>query len=78
MCIATARNMTMAMKIRDTLARSSVKAEIVSVDVSITRHGCAYGVSFDCAEEAQVKRVLRLRRVDYGEIIGGNSNRYER
>ena len=76
MCIATARNMTMAIKIRDALVRSSVSAEIVSVDSSITRHGCAYGVSFDCSAEAQVKRVLRLRRVEYGEIIGGNGQRY--
>ena len=71
MCIATARNITGAIKIRDALMRSGIRAEIVSVDATLTRHGCAYGVSFDCENEAQIKRILKTRNVYYGEIIGG-------
>lgn len=73
MCIATVRNMTGAMKIRDALVRSGIKAEIVSVDVSLTRRGCAYGVSFPCEKEAQVKRILASKRMEYGVLIGGRN-----
>jgi len=70
MCIATVRNMTGAMKIRDALVRGGISAEIVSVDASLTRRGCAYGVSFPCEKEAQVKRILNSKRAEYGEILG--------
>ena len=73
MCIATVRNMTGAMKIRDAHVRSGIKAEIVSVDASLTRRGCAYGVSFPCEKEAQVKRILASKRMEYGVLIGGRN-----
>ena len=73
MCIATVRNMTGAMKIRDALVRSGIKAEIVSGDASLTRRGCAYGVSFPCEKEAQVKRILASKRMEYGVLIGGRN-----
>ncbi|MBR4072062.1 MAG: DUF3343 domain-containing protein [Clostridia bacterium] len=70
MCIATVRNMTGAIKIRDALIRGGIYAEIVSVDASITRRGCAYGVSFQCSKVPQVKRILNVKRIEYGEIMG--------
>ncbi len=71
MCIASAKNITMAMRIRDALVRGGISAEIVSVDPSLTRRGCAYGVSFPCEYEWQVKRILGARKIEYGDIIGG-------
>ncbi len=71
MCIATVRNMTGAIRIRDVLIKNGIDAEIVSVDASLTRRGCAYGVSFSCIAENQVKRILNTKRLDYGEIMGG-------
>ena len=73
MCIATVRNMTGVIKIRDALIRSGISAEIVSVDASLTRRGCAYGVSFSCDMETQVKRVLNAKRIEYGVIMGGKN-----
>lgn len=71
MCIATVRNLTGAIKIRDALIRNGINAEIVSVDASLTRRGCAYGVSFSCAVQSQVKHILSSKRIEYGEIMGG-------
>ena len=71
MCVASAKNITQAMRIRDALARGGIEADIVSVDPSVTRRGCAYGVSFPCEYEWKVKRILGAKKIEYGDIIGG-------
>ncbi len=76
MCIASVKNMTGAMRIRDALVRGGVQAEIVSIDASLTRRGCAYGVSFPCEREGQVRRILGSKKIEYGEIIGGQERAF--
>lgn len=75
MCIAAIKNMTGAMRARDTLRRVGIDSEVVSVDASLTKRGCAYGISFPCEREAEVKRILRNKKIDFGEIMGSFGNR---
>lgn len=62
--------MTHAVKARRVLAAAGIKCEIVNLDSSVTKRGCAYGVSFPCSMTDRVQAVLRRYDLDYGEIIG--------
>ena len=70
MCIAAIKNMTGAIKARDALVKAGISANIVSIDASLTKRGCAYGVSFPCEAEFDAKRIMRKKNIDYGEIMG--------
>ncbi len=70
MCIIAIKSMTVAMRARDILRRKNISSEIVSVDASLTSRGCAYGISFPCEREAEIKRMLRQGKIDYGEVLG--------
>ena len=63
--------MTHAVKARRVLAASGIQCEIVNIDSSVTKRGCAYGVTFPCEMKNRVQSVLRRYDLDYGEIIGG-------
>lgn len=70
MCIAAIKNMTGAMRARDALRRAGIEAEIVSIDASLTKRGCAYGVSFPCRMRREAEHTLRMKNIDFGEILG--------
>lgn len=78
MCIAAIRNMTGAMKARDALSRVGIFSQIVSIDTSLTKRGCAYGISFPCEREVEVKRILKAKNIDFGEIMGSSGTRRDR
>ena len=69
-CIASMRSMTYAMKARRVLAAGGVNCEITSIDPSLTRHGCAYGLKFDCHGEGAVRELLQAAGMRSFEIIG--------
>ena len=71
MCVATMKSMTYAMKTKRLLENAGIGAEIVNLDPSLTKRGCAYGVSFQKGREEEVKRLLRTRGIEYGRILGG-------
>ena len=62
--------MTHAIKARRVLSAAGIKCEIVNLDVSLTKRGCAYGVSFPCNMTDTVQSILKRYELDYGEIIG--------
>ena len=68
MCIAAMRNMTAAIKGRSAVG---IHCAIVSLEPTLTKRGCAYGLSFACAHLERAKSVLSSRRINYGEILGG-------
>lgn len=69
-CISAKKSMTHAIKARRVLAAAGIKCEIVNLDASVTKRGCAYGVSFPCSMTDKVQTILRRHELDYGEIIG--------
>ena len=75
-CVAAMRNMTAAMKGRNALENAGVRCDIVSLEPSLTKNGCAYGLNFECRDRGRVKRILTAKKVSYGEILGDREARY--
>lgn len=71
LCIATSRSMTDALRAMKAMEAKGIRCQIVNLDSTVTKNGCAYGVSFNCADESKARRVLDGGRIPYGKIIGG-------
>lgn len=70
MCIASMKTQTAALRGRKALEKYGIASTIVSLDASLTKNGCAYGLSFSCYEAGDAERILRDRGIGYGEIMG--------
>lgn len=70
MCIAAMKSMTIAQKGRTALKSSGITVEIINLDPMLTKNGCAYGLSFPCARRDDIERILKSKKIAYGEIIG--------
>ena len=71
-CILAMKTRTAAEKARRTAAIERIEAEVVSVDPSVTRHGCSVGLSLNCADVEEVTSLLDRKGVVYGDVIGRN------
>lgn len=71
LCIATCRSMTDALRAMKTMESKGIRCRIVNLDPTVTKNGCAYGVSFNCDDESKVRRMSETGRITYGQIIGG-------
>lgn len=69
-CIIAMRSQTYASRGKRTLAKCGISAEIVSIDPSLTQHGCAYGLEIygDCQA---ARTCLSSHHVPFGDILGG-------
>lgn len=70
MCIASMKTMTAALKAKRALFSAGIPSEVVSLDRSLTKNGCAYGISYPCAVGRDVERILNINRIDYGALLG--------
>lgn len=70
MCIISMKTMTAALRGQRVLLERGIRSEIVSLDASLTKNGCAYGLQFMCRDVSSVERILRDSRINYGEILG--------
>lgn len=69
-CVAVIGSMTQALRAQRALAGAAIPAEIIKADARDEKRGCAYALSYSCAQENNVKTVLgnqgiRVRRM-YG------------
>ncbi|MBQ4067502.1 MAG: DUF3343 domain-containing protein [Clostridia bacterium] len=71
MCIATMKTVTAAHRAQRALAAGGIEAQVVSLDSTLTRHGCAYGISYPCKMGREAERIMARSRIGYGQIIGG-------
>ena len=69
-CISAKKSMTHAVRAKRILNTAGISSEVVTLDGSVTKRGCAYGVSFPCEMTARVQELLKRYGLDYGEIIG--------
>lgn len=69
-CIIPMRTRTAAEKARRAAAITKIPAEIVSVDPSVTRHGCSVGLRLNCADVNFLTEQLDKRGIVYGDVIG--------
>ena len=68
-CIASIPSLNISIKAQKVLAQSGIYAKIVSLDPSLTRRGCAYGLEFTCSDEPQVRAVLRRAGIRPSQFI---------
>ncbi|MBE6533441.1 MAG: DUF3343 domain-containing protein [Ruminococcaceae bacterium] len=57
-CIAEIGSMTQAMKAQRVLAEAAIPTTVIKSNSSKNAKGCAYGVSFACAQEENVQNAL--------------------
>ena len=68
-CIAALGSMTAAIKAQRILLSHGYSAAVIALSPEQTRRGCAYGVSFACKVEAEVRRALRAGGVSVSQYI---------
>jgi hypothetical protein len=49
-----------------------IDAEVISVDPSVTKHGCSVGLRLNCADVGSVTKLLDKKGITYGDVIGRN------
>lgn len=69
MCIAALKSMTHAIKAKKALEDNYIGAEIVKLEPTMTKKGCAYGVSFNCINFDPAIDAFKKWSVKYTEII---------
>jgi len=69
-CILAMKSMTYAEKAKRVAQSMGLDAEVVSIDPSVTKRGCAFGLTVPCAKTADLCTFLDKKRVPYGEILG--------
>lgn len=74
-CIATIPSLNICIRAQKALANEGLYSKIVSVDPSITRRGCAYGIEFSCSDERQIRNILRRAGVSISQIITNEGGR---
>lgn len=69
-CIIPMKSQTVAEKARRVANSERIRVEIVSVDPSVTKKGCSFGIRLLCSDVEYMKRILERKNIAYGEIIG--------
>ena len=69
MCLISLKSMTYAIKAKKALDDYYIDSEIVKLDPKMTKHGCAYGVQFNCVNKEQAVDALKKWSVRYTELI---------
>lgn len=68
-CIATISSLNLSIKAQKTLANEKIYCKIVSLDPSLTKKGCAYGIEFSCSEERTVRTILHRGKIYPSQFI---------
>ncbi len=71
MCIAAMKTMTAAQKGKRSLQKAGIQSEIVSLDASLTKNGCAYGLKFSQSHAQRAETIFQRSNISYGDILGG-------
>lgn len=70
-CVIPMKSQTTAERAKRAANQERISVEIVSVDPSITKRGCAYGIRLNCAEVDSMLRLMDRKKITYGDVIGG-------
>ena len=57
-CIAEIGSMTQAMKAQRVLSETAIPTTVVKSNSAKSGRGCAYGISFECAQKENVQNAL--------------------
>ena len=71
-CLAVIGSMTQTIRAQRVLANAAIRAEVVKADEADSRRGCAYALSYPCAQGANVRSVLKKGGVRVRAYHGGD------
>ncbi|MBE6626946.1 MAG: DUF3343 domain-containing protein [Ruminococcaceae bacterium] len=69
-CIIAMKSQTSAERARRAAVFERIYADVVSIDPSVTRHGCSLGIRLPCSEVERMKIVMDKKNIPYGDVIG--------
>lgn len=69
-CVIAMQSQTAAEKARRIAVSEQMGAEVVSIDPSVTRHGCSVGLLMDCENARRLCELMDRRNLVHGDIIG--------
>ena len=58
-CVAVIGSMTQTMRAQNVLASAAVRVSVIKADSVDATQGCAYAISYPCALQEQVRRILQ-------------------
>ena len=61
--------MTAALRAKDALTRGAVFSNIVKLDSSMTKRGCAYGLEIPCSSLGNAKSIFQRERIKIREYV---------
>ncbi len=73
-CTAAMASLTYAMKAQRIMSAAGLHSDIVKLDSSRTKRGCAYGLQFECDQTDRVRRILREGGVTVREYLMGGGD----
>lgn len=62
-CTIVTGSITSAMKAQKALNASAIQSTVVKLDSKITKHGCAYGLEINCAQQSNARLVLTNAKI---------------
>lgn len=68
-CIATMSTMTLALRAQSLLRSAAIRTEVIPLRPEESKHGCAYGLRFDCEDDRALRRILRNARIPVSQFI---------
>ncbi len=73
-CLAVIGSMTQAIRAQKVLSGAAIRAEVVKSEGGRTLGGCAYALSYPCAQDKNVRTVLqnaglRVRAFSKGRVL---------
>ena len=72
-CVAVIGSMTQAMRAQALLSRAAIRTEVIKADSARLGRGCAYALSYHCAQNENLKRVLRDAGIRVRSYYGGQA-----
>ena len=70
-CVAVMGNLTHAMQAQKTLSQAAIYASVMKVSSSGNTKGCAYGITYACVQDRNVRTVLARAGLAVKKYLGG-------
>lgn len=74
-CIATIPSLNICIKAQRALGQNAIFCKIVTLDPKLTKRGCAYGIEFSCADERNVRSILRRHSIHPSQFISSETGK---
>jgi hypothetical protein len=69
-CIIGMKSQTAAERARRAAIIEKLRADVVSVDPSVTKRGCSLGLRVNCDDVQRITALLEKTSIPYGDVIG--------